>query len=320
MNKLPDTAALEKHLSTLIYKREISPGPVEIISRNAFIDTSTFPVEIITCKLTDGRVVNFFCKYSGGQGPNNFGHRGGVEYECRVYSEVLGNIPLTVPVFYGNCFFLNNNETVLILEYLQDSVRLFETDEPEKLLKEAAVWIAHFHNLYEQRSPAFLINYDKDYYCLWVNRVKGKAKEADEKYAWVANMCNYFLENVHILEGMNTVIHGEYYPKNILINNNKVYPIDWESTAVGAGEIDLASLIDGWKAVAAEQAKEAYISIRWPAGTFSKELFEKRLLLAAIYFHFRWIADERDFDLGQWLKNRKVYKELLSLAKRAGCV
>ena len=47
-----------------------------------------------------------------------------------------------------------------------------------------------------------------------------------------------------------TVIHGEFYPCNILIRGTgpraRVCPVDWELAAVGPGLIDLAALMTGW--------------------------------------------------------------------------
>ena len=47
-----------------------------------------------------------------------------------------------------------------------------------------------------------------------------------------------------------TLIHGEFYPCNVLIrgrgHRERVCPVDWEMAAVGPGLMDLASLTTGW--------------------------------------------------------------------------
>lgn len=58
--------------------------PIEIIFRENFIDSSTFPVEIVTCKTSKGKNISLFCKYLEGMGPNSYGHRRGVDYEAFV--------------------------------------------------------------------------------------------------------------------------------------------------------------------------------------------------------------------------------------------
>ena len=42
------------------------------------------------------------------------------------------------------------------------------------------------------------------------------------------------------------MIHGEYYPHNILFQSGVVRPVDWETAALAPGEIDLATLCEGW--------------------------------------------------------------------------
>jgi hypothetical protein len=71
-----------------------------------------------------------------------------------------------------------------------------------------------------------------------------------------------------------------------------VYPIDWESAAVAAGEIDLASLTEGWPAGYARQYERAYRKARWPNGAPAD--FERRLAAARLYLAFRWLANKPD--------------------------
>ena len=102
-----------------------------------------------------------------------------------------------------------------------------------------------------------------------------------------------FLKNnlALLISEPQTIIHGEYYPANILIKDGAIYPIDWESAAVGPGEIDLATLIEGWDQKLAEEAKQAYIISKAASGTFSQAVFEKRLLLSQLYLFMRWWPD-----------------------------
>lgn len=49
-----------------------------------------------------------------------------------------------------------------------------------------------------------------------------------------------------MLESPRVIIHGEYYPVNVLFSDEIVLPVDWESTAVAMGEKDSASLSEAW--------------------------------------------------------------------------
>src|SRR5207302_1086495 len=83
------------------------------------------------------------------------------------------------------------------------------------------------------------------------------------------------------LGGRPTILHGEYYPSNILARRAAAYPIDWESAAIGPGEIDLASLTEGWPAPIQARAIEAYRQARWPDG--APENFARTLEAARLY-------------------------------------
>jgi thiamine kinase-like enzyme len=47
-----------------------------------------------------------------------------------------------------------------------------------------------------------------------------------------------------------TLIHGEFYPCNVLIRTDarsvRVCPVDWEMAGSGSGLVDLAALTAGW--------------------------------------------------------------------------
>ena len=129
-------------------------------------------------------------------------------------------------------------------------------------------------------------------------------------------LANYYDDNIEQLISCNqTIIHGEYYPRNILFKEGVIYPVDWESAAFAAGEIDLASLIEGWDKENVEAAKEAYKKNRWPEGVVNNNDFENRLLLARIYFHFWWWQENSDtFNL----TDKVTLQQLQQLSKEAG--
>ncbi len=94
-----------------------------------------------------------------------------------------------------------------------------------------------------------------------------------------------------------TVIHGEYYPLNILVRRGVIYPIDWESAAVAAGEIDLASLTEGWPDGSARACEQVYGQTRWPGG--APRDFPRRLEAARLYLGWRWLGNAGDHPPGE---------------------
>ena len=315
MNLLPGTNMLIDSLSDLFMKQE---GPLEIISRQDFSGRSTFPVEIIMCKTHSGKTINLFCKYRGGISLNGGNQKGGIDYEARIYSEVLSGISLSNVNYYGLCQFFDSGESSLVIEYLGKHLRLFESGDIDAFLK-AAIWIGMFHSISEKKYPDFLKIYDTSFYRSWSSRFEHIMLSYQEEHPWLKGLVKYFENNIEILTAApQTIVHGEYYPENILIKGGLIYPVDWESSAIGPGEIDLASLIENLNENLTDRVIDAYTSVRWPTGLYSRNEFDNRLLLAQIYFHFRWIVEEDNLEA--WLKGSTTFNQLMNLARRADCI
>ena len=308
MNIFPDTGTLIHYLSAMLGRRE---DQIDIICRKHFYESSTFPVEIVSCQIDGGKMIDLFCKYLGGMGPNNNGHRGGVEYEAKIYSDILEKISLSKTKYYGQCQ-LDNGDTLLVLEYLGENLRMFYSKDPDVLLK-AAEWIGSFHKIYEDKAPAFVKRYDQSYYIIWSKHFENSMYAYLNEYAWLKAVINFYNDNVGILtSAQQTIIHGEYYPKNILQKQGTIYPVDWESAAVAPGEIDLASLLEGLDMETAARVKGVYKKARWPLQMDSVNDFEQRLLMAQIYFHF-WEWPEMSDKLS--ITTSEGFKQLYQLFK-----
>ena len=65
--------------------------------------------------------------------------------------------------------------------------------------------------------------------------------------------------------------------------------VDWESAALAAGEIDLASLTWGWDDDLAELCRKQYCLARWPDGT--PDDFTLRLTAARVFLHLQGLAE-----------------------------
>jgi hypothetical protein len=302
---LPNTKLLEHHLSKLFSENGTGKN-VEVISRSAFKGSSTFPAEIINCKFSDGKVLTLFGKYLAGLGPNNHGHRGGVEYEIKIYDEVLRKLPLPKAGFWGKCHFKENDETLLLMEFLEGSKSL-KGNPDINLYLNAAAWIAKMHNFFVDNVPSFVKVYDEAYYIIWLNRMENEPAVISAQ-PWLTDVINYFRNHVDILtEAPQTLIHGEFYSKNILIKDSIAYPVDWESAAYAPGEIDLASIIEARKEDVVARIKESYIAARFKNNEFDKKAFEKRLFMAQLYLHFRFFFPKRE----EWR-----YDYIYALAKK----
>ena len=282
---LPDNGILSKYFSNILAKEG---APIKIVSRKEFPDNSTFPVELITCKTNHNGIITLFCKYLGGLQQNNFEFTNKLAYEAKLYAEVLEEISLSKVTYYGYTEFLDLRLAVIVLGYLGDNLRInYSTDT--NVLAKAAEWIARFHGLFSSRQPASIKIYDEQYYTSWLTRFEKLFYSDREKHPDVTDIIQYFNNNIELLISKSqTIVHGEYYPKNILIKDGLIYPVDWECAAISAGEIDLASLIEGWDQELAENAKKVYVGIRERLEEDYAIDFERRLLMAQLFLFFRW--------------------------------
>jgi hypothetical protein len=289
---LPNIDLLAHYLSKLFSVNGAEEN-VQVISRAVFKGSSTFPAEVINCRLSGGKHLKLFGKYLAGLGPNNHGHRGGVEYEIKIYDEVLRNLPLPKANFWGKCFFKETDETLLLMDFLEDSISL-KGNPDINLYLNAASWAARMHSFFERNVPSFVKEYDQAYYTIWLTRMENEPPILQAR-PWLHDVIRYFRSHVDILVmAPKTLIHGEFYSKNILIRNGIAYPIDWESAAYAAGEIDLASIIEARKPDVVERIKESYLTARLEDNRFDKAGFEKRLLMAQLYLQFRFFFPKRE--------------------------
>jgi thiamine kinase-like enzyme len=186
----------------------------------------------------------------------------------------------------------------------------------------AARWLGRFHALSEgrrQRKPLqFLKSHDAEYYGGWARRTLQFAPEFYGKCVWLPKLCERFLastEESAALKG--PVVHGEFTPHNILLGGSCVYPIDWESAAVGIGETDLATLIDGdWGDEAVRECETAYCQTRWPNET-PPASHEKALTFSRLYVHLRSLGNRPDV---KFEKNKWRLPVLEALGQRAGLI
>ena len=321
---LPDLATLTDRLATGLDVTGGRGRPVRVLKRSLPRFMSTFPNEIVTCQLPNGRKRRVFIKYGAGRNHDCFGHRGAIPYEAEVYRRVLQRLPDFRPKCLGAHTDPETGDTTLFLEYVDGSIRVSDiswkqsTRQP-RMMGQTARWLARFHRHHEwclhDPSFSFLIRYDQQYYRRWAQRTFEFAQGLQSRFPWLADLeksGDAWL--APLLTAAGTIIHGEFYSKTVLARGKELFMVDWESAAMAAGEIDLAALTDGrgWPAKLVRRCEGNYLRVRWPDGPPAG--FQRTLAAARVYLHFRWLGDRPE-----WAVREKTfwrYDHLRAAAQR----
>jgi len=295
-NCAPDADRLYAVLGDLLRAHGL-PVPTRITGRHVNAYASSFPSEVIEYELGDGTRRLVHAKYQAGQAHTDHGHRRDLPYEAAVYELLVCPVGLPVPQWLGlhregNC------DTWLFLEHLEHAVELDEAPLPDEALVAAARWIGAFHAWHEAHPAAASAlhptRYDAPYYLGWIERTLAFAGPWHERLAWLSPVARRSEELLRELASVGaTVVHGEFTPSNVLFADGVVYPIDWESAAVGPGEIDVVCLTDKWPSDVSHACIAAYTAARWPAGAPADAA--RRFDLARVYWDFRWLGDRPEW-------------------------
>lgn len=319
LSQLPDSRALNAALTAILRRQDRARGQLTILEREPNIYTSSFPSERVVCRFEDGSELQLFCKYGVDYNESGHGTRGGVPYEAEVYRHVLQPLSTTTPIFYGSHTEVATGETWLFLKYT-NGMRLPKVPGLS-WLSTAARWIGQFHAVNQARlqdeSLSMLKRYDADYYAGWLRRTSLFAGPLHQKFPWLEVLCDKEDEIVSALLVLPpTVIHGEYTPHNVLIHNGAMCPVDWESAAVGVGELDLVTLTDKWPAEIVQACELEYQRARYPAGAPAD--FTQLLALIRLLLHFRWLGDRSDWTADE--DRRWRFDELRAAGEQLGFI
>jgi aminoglycoside phosphotransferase (APT) family kinase protein len=304
---LPSAQALCAVLRSGLRESGFQAGKVEILDRRAWEGASSFPSEVLTCRLDGSGELRVHAKYERREPATSHGHRGGVRYEAVVYRHLLDLLPVSTPKFYATHVEQPAGRAWLLIEHLDGAQRLWD----ESQAVQAASWIGRFQRLsrgaLDGGATAVLRRYDAGFYADCARTMLRVADDSPARPPWLKTLCERFEELAPALaERQQAVCHGEYYTKNILVKDDRVFPVDWESAAVGLGEIDLATLTRGWSQDVTRQCECAYSYARWPMG--APRDWTDSLKAAQVYISLRWPS---------WAKQRVASVEFDVLRRRA---
>jgi len=290
---LPGVGELTSALAILL---GVARDDVTVLDRTRNDYASTFPSEKIRISV-DGDGRSLFCKYTGDRSHTSFGHRGDVAYEAQIYAAVLARTALTVPAYVGS-FDDDVLGTCLVVEHVDDGVLADEAESPAEAIVNAAAWVVGLQDeaapIVESQDCGFVRRYDAEYYRQWARRTATFAGHWHARLPWLAPLCERFDSLAEELaSGPTAFVHGEFVPHNILVRGADVFPIDWESAAIGLPEIDVVSVTDKWPDELRRRCEAAYRA----AMTTSVEPAEldRRFDMARAYWDLRWLGDRPEW-------------------------
>lgn len=303
---MPDTGALKVGLAAILGQGSATAAELAILDRTPNPYESSFPMEIVTCRVGDAPPLRLLCKYAAGFEHNAHGHRGGIEHEVAVHRSVLQPLGAQVARVFGSYRDPASRDVWMAAEYLDEAVRVNKAEDTRAIVM-AARWAARFHAAAEEYvastpSPV-LLRYDAAYYRGWAERTWRFASARRDEFPWLETLCRRFSGiGEELAAAPQTVIHGEYYPRNVLFVGGIIRPVDWESAAIGVGEIDLAMLVDEWPEEIVRTCEEAYRHERWSGA--DRPDHHRWLDLARLYIPFRWLGERSEWAYNDWVFER----------------
>jgi hypothetical protein len=304
-------AELRPALEDLFRRHHPDLGRIVRLEGRPYAERTSFHLVELELELDEGSVLRLLLKDLGLKNLHETARRVKPEFlyqplrEIRTYQEILARDRLGTAHYYGAVVRPAEDLYWLFLEKVP-GVRLSQAGDASAWLQ-AARWLARLHSRFSRESrtlsrSAPLLRYDAAFYRLWVDRVE-RFQSVGLERAVQDSLVNTYGQAIDRLTRLpSTLIHGEYYASNILVQEARegcrICPVDWEMAAVGPGLIDLAALSSGaWsdreRTEMAAAYHDALLCEGWPRLPFED------LLLALddcrLHLAIRWLGWAADW-------------------------
>ena len=266
------TSDLKRHLENQLSTQFGRRRSIVKLTRRLCPYTSSFRIDELDVQLEDGARMQLVLKDLSAEAMlENARARPAFLYEPRreiqAYCSILPHGPAGTAAWYGAVTDPSAGRYWLFLERVRGlelrHVGAFSTWE------RTARWIGRFHRSF---SPAHLrqlarqstvLVYDEDFYWRWLDRAQSFARRRLATRRILDRIARSYRFVIKRLSDLpRTLIHGEFYPCNVLICADgravRVCPVDWEMAALAPGLMDLACLTTGWSARKQRALARAY--------------------------------------------------------------
>jgi Phosphotransferase enzyme family len=267
----PGTDELRIAIERALFERFGTRRRVAAITRRPSEYRTTSPIYDLTIALDDGERLSLVLKdlSRGALSPGT--RRVKPRFLREPVREIETYRTLLAPagigaLFYGAVIDRRLGRFWLLLEKV-NGIELYQVGELD-VWRVVARWLARFHEGFRERgrsvaAEAKLLWYDAAFYRTWLERAVAFAREAGLRKRTLEQVAQEYDEVVERLVALTpTVIHGEFYPSNVLVAGElptlRVVPVDWEMTGLAPGLVDLAALTSGWPGRERRLLSDAY--------------------------------------------------------------
>jgi hypothetical protein len=273
---------LRAALAEMLYRHNPDLSRIARLTCKPCGDRTSFHLVDLEIELEDGSVLRLLLKDLGMRNLHETARRVKPDFlynplrEINTYKELLAKNRLGTPQYYGAVVRPDEDLYWLFLEKVSGS-RLCQAGDYSAWLR-AARWLARLHTRFMGASDTLarsapLLHYDAAFYRLWLERVERFQVAVLRQAVWETLAGTYDRAIERLIRLPSTLIHGEFYASNILVQEaqegRRICPVDWETAAVGPGLIDLAALGSGaWAEHERREMAAAYhdtlLSEGWP--------------------------------------------------------
>jgi hypothetical protein len=295
---------LRPALDEMLRRYDANLGGIVRLEANLCADRTSFNLVDLEIDLENGTVLRLLLKDLGLKNLHQTARRVKPDFlynpmrEIKTYQEILAPNRLGTAHFYGAVVRPDEDRYWLFLEKVS-GLRLCQVRDYSAWLR-AARWLAYLHCRFAGESDTLnrsvpLLGYDAAFYRLWLERVETFQSVGLRQSVWEPLVVNYERAIERLIRLPSTLIHGEFYASNILVQETRegcrICPVDWETAAVGPGLIDLAALTSGaWSERERTEMAAAYHDALLSEGMPGFSLNELLLALDDCRLHlaFRW--------------------------------
>ena len=262
----PDTEDLRSALERALSRHFGVPRLVTRLMRRPADNRSSFALEELDLCLNDGAALSLLFKNLGRHALLESARHVKPAFlfnplrEIEAYRRFLATDRMGTAVCFGAEVDAPSGRYWLFLEKVP-GVELYQVGD-FATWQHVARYLAARHScfaadrdLLARARSAHLLMYDADYFRTWLDRaqefvaVETLSPQQNGRH-FLERLASRYEQVIERLVALPvTLIHGEFYASNVLVEENaqgqRVCPVDWEMAGVGPGLIDLAALTAG---------------------------------------------------------------------------